>query len=569
MDLSTDSCSQEWMDETYLLKERLQAITEKRKIQEKITRQRFEVDEEKLKLKHLKSKSLREQWLLEGVVNITPQEQEAIRKQHLEDQHQSKQMEQKILRLKEEIKTLENQEAQISSNEQLLLKKLKATERSTADIIKAAQAESDRNQVKFVRSEFSNPAKQYQSQIKQRKASPEFETQDSGGSKAALFAVEINVQKDMKTGESTVLSTVPVMIDEIQNKGVKVYEDRAKSVYALHSDGRLIQNGVNDMTHEEVEALLQKAGEKQANIPVACHAPVYSSSYSSSHYPKMFINEQMDSEPRIQENMAASEGIERHDPVKAQVYRTNDGDTDLVRNLPSYQQAMVTPTTSLSCPISNCWSPSSTRSQSRQSYESPIPENELNSVQLPCHPPRDNYRKAVFVNSELNHDGRASTTSENLDSGLNVCHSSPSTIDTEEPVTMVFMGYHNVDDEYETSKVLGFEGAIRAELVMISDDDDDDEVNAHQANNLTNPVFHPVPLSTANEIHKTSYAAITLSAGNNSLPRKSILISGRDNNHSPYRNYSGDQVDKDGIYSDSTVSALETKMDRLGKKVLM
>ncbi|XP_072129617.1 palmdelphin-like isoform X2 [Mobula birostris] len=560
------------MDETYLLKERLQAITEKRKVQEKITRQRFEVDEEKLKLKHLKSKTLREQWLLEGVANITPQEQEAIRKQHLEDQHQSKQMEQKILRLEEEIKTLENQEAQISSNEQLLLKKLKATERSTADIIKAAQAESDRNQVKSVHLEFSNPAKKYQSQVKQRKASPEFETQGSGGSKAALFAVEINVQKDMKTGESTVLSTAPVMIDEIQNKGVKVYEDGLKSVYALHSDGRLIQNGVSDMTHEEVEALLQKAGEKQTNIPVACHAPVYSSSYSSSYYPKMFINEQMDSEPRIQENMAGSEGIERHDPVKAQVYRTNDGDTDLERNLPSYQQAMVTPTTSLSCPISNCWSSSSTRSQSRQSYESSLPENEPNSAQLPYHSPRDNYRKAVFVNSELNHDGRATTTmSENLDSGFNVCRSSPSVIDTEEPVTMVFMGYHNVDDENETSKVLGFEGAIRAELVMISDDDDDedDEVNPHQANNLTNPVFHPVPLSTGNEIHKTSYAAITLSAGNNSLPRKSILISGRDNNHSPYRNYSGDQVDKDGIYSDSTVSALETKMARLGKKVLM
>ncbi|XP_051869029.1 palmdelphin isoform X2 [Pristis pectinata] len=555
------------MEETYLLKERLQAITEKRKIQEKITRQRFEVDEEKLKLKHLKSKTLRERWLLEGVANITPQEQEAIRKQHQEDQHQSKQMEQKILRLEEEIKFLENKEAQISSNEQVLLKKLKATERSTADIIKAAQAESDQDQVKFVYSEFSNPAKQYQSQVKKRTASPDDETQDLGQTKAALFAVEINVQKDMKTGESTVLSTVPVTVDEIKNKGVKVYEDGAKSVYALCSDGGLVQNGINDMTHEEVEALLQKAGEKQANIPATCHAPVYSSSYSSPHYPKMFINEQVDFEPRIQESMTESEGVERHNPVKAQIYRNNDGDINQERNLPSYQQAMVTPAASSSCPISNFWSPSSTRSQSRQSYESPLPENELNPVQLPCHQPRDNHRKAVFINSELNHNGRASTASENTDFGFNVCHSLPSTINTEEPVTMVFMGYHNVDDENETSKVLGFEGAIRAELVMISDDDD--EVSTQQAKNHTNPVFHPAPLSTGNEIHKTSYAAITLSAGNNSLSRKSTLISGQDNNNSPYRNYSDDHMDKDGIHSDSTVSALGTKMARLGKKVLM
>ncbi|XP_042299779.1 paralemmin-1, partial [Sceloporus undulatus] len=39
----------------------------------------------------------------------------------------------------------------------------------------------------------------------------------------------------------------------------------------------------------------------------------------------------------------------------------------------------------------------------------------------------------------------------------------------EQPVTMIFMGYQNVEDENETKKVLGLEGTIKAELVVIGD----------------------------------------------------------------------------------------------------
>lgn len=40
---------------------------------------------------------------------------------------------------------------------------------------------------------------------------------------------------------------------------------------------------------------------------------------------------------------------------------------------------------------------------------------------------------------------------------------------TEKPVTMVFMGYQNVEDEDETKKVLGLQGTVKAELVLIED----------------------------------------------------------------------------------------------------
>lgn len=39
----------------------------------------------------------------------------------------------------------------------------------------------------------------------------------------------------------------------------------------------------------------------------------------------------------------------------------------------------------------------------------------------------------------------------------------------ENPITMVFMGYQSVEDEDETKKVLGLQGTVKAELVLISD----------------------------------------------------------------------------------------------------
>uniref|UniRef100_A0A3P8UKK4 Paralemmin-1 n=1 Tax=Cynoglossus semilaevis TaxID=244447 RepID=A0A3P8UKK4_CYNSE len=40
---------------------------------------------------------------------------------------------------------------------------------------------------------------------------------------------------------------------------------------------------------------------------------------------------------------------------------------------------------------------------------------------------------------------------------------------TENPVTMVFMGYQSVEDEAETKRVLGLQGTVKAELVIIDD----------------------------------------------------------------------------------------------------
>ncbi|XP_049652080.1 paralemmin-2 isoform X12 [Accipiter gentilis] len=52
------------------------------------------------------------------------------------------------------------------------------------------------------------------------------------------------------------------------------------------------------------------------------------------------------------------------------------------------------------------------------------------------------------------------------------CSGKAAEASTDQPVTMIFMGYQNIDDEEETKKVLGYDETIKAELVLIDEDDE-------------------------------------------------------------------------------------------------
>lgn len=49
---------------------------------------------------------------------------------------------------------------------------------------------------------------------------------------------------------------------------------------------------------------------------------------------------------------------------------------------------------------------------------------------------------------------------------------SPPQASTEHPVTMVFLGYQDVEDTSESRRLLGFDGAVKAEVVLIDEDDE-------------------------------------------------------------------------------------------------
>uniref|UniRef100_A0A3B5L8F4 Palm2 and akap2 fusion n=1 Tax=Xiphophorus couchianus TaxID=32473 RepID=A0A3B5L8F4_9TELE len=176
---------------------------EKRKRQTEIDDKRSQLDELVLQLQHVKSKAMRERWLLQGM----GAEEEAARRKQLEhDEEQGKKLEDIIQRLESEISALESEESQISAKEQVLRQRLKETERSIEDLQK------------------------------------------------------INVQHDPKTGEQRILSANRVSPLEAASRGVKVYDDGRKVVYEVTSSGGVSTSTVeNGWSSAQVDELVQRA----------------------------------------------------------------------------------------------------------------------------------------------------------------------------------------------------------------------------------------------------------------------------------------------------------------------
>ncbi|XP_059391068.1 palmdelphin-like isoform X1 [Carassius carassius] len=126
------------MEEEALLRERLQAITDKRRIREEIEKKRRNIEEEKLKLQYLKKKTLREQWLMDGLST-----QESVKAQAEDNQQQTTLLQSNIDRIEQEIAVLETKELELSAKEEILLKQLKEVERTPEEIIKGATAETE------------------------------------------------------------------------------------------------------------------------------------------------------------------------------------------------------------------------------------------------------------------------------------------------------------------------------------------------------------------------------------------------------------------------------------------
>ncbi|XP_076582997.1 paralemmin 1a isoform X8 [Chaetodon auriga] len=68
----------------------------------------------------------------------------------------------------------------------------------------------------------------------------------------------------------------------------------------------------------------------------------------------------------------------------------------------------------------------------------------------------------------------------------------------ENPITMVFMGYQSVEDEDETKKVLGLQGTVKAELVLIEDADGKTSLGeGKEETGGAHTAAAPPPISTA------------------------------------------------------------------------
>ncbi|XP_060744705.1 paralemmin 1b [Tachysurus vachellii] len=92
------------MSEALTQQEKLQAIAEKRKKQAEIENKRRQLEDERRQLQHLKSKALRERWLLDGAPSSGENE---FQRQLQEDEAKTRGLEQSVLRLEQEIEELE------------------------------------------------------------------------------------------------------------------------------------------------------------------------------------------------------------------------------------------------------------------------------------------------------------------------------------------------------------------------------------------------------------------------------------------------------------------------------
>ncbi|XP_033926645.1 paralemmin-1 isoform X2 [Melopsittacus undulatus] len=202
----------EAVEASTLQQERLQAIAEKRKRQTEIENKRRQLEDDRRQLQHLKSKALRERWLLEGAPASGSEEDEAMKKQMQEDEVKTKELEETIQRLEKELETLENSSSVASTKENL------------AEVAAA-------------------PAKE-------EKAEPVPNTQ-----KSPLGTVKAEKK----------VSSSPM-------KAVEGTDMMKAVVHAVSAEDGALQNGAHPLSSSEVEELLHKADEASLSEGAAAKA---------------------------------------------------------------------------------------------------------------------------------------------------------------------------------------------------------------------------------------------------------------------------------------------------------
>ncbi|XP_070602672.1 palmdelphin isoform X3 [Erythrolamprus reginae] len=474
-----------------------------------------------------------------------------MQNQHQEDQNQIKKLEQNILRLEQEIEDLEKEELIISVKEKAILKKLKSVERTTEDIIKSVKVErveTTEEPADYIYANIPDLPKPFKPSA--LKKTSHLQTDDEEENRKALFAMEIKVKKDMKTGESTVLSTIPLPSEEFKGAGVKVYDDGRKSVYAVCANGSVKNDEVDDLAPVEVEDMLRQATEKQSKSPTEYHEPVYANQFCRPRTPQKnkFIQEANDGKDNIQNKTDHLDHFSNEPVDKDKWHDIKKDGLDISKTCQQNSH----------CPVS-------------QSLGRPLqasPQNKLvSSAQREATqetaPP---YQKMKEYQDEIRNS--SPTTLESEDS-YRVVQAVPCYVDdTEEPVTMIFMGYQHVDDEELNKKICGYDGIIHAELVVISDDSED------EGKKIETPLYHPVgPYSQVYQpSNQTCAVSQTKTSGDNikkPLYKNSMSLKEQEESLScsTFNGQLDGHLASDGT-EEPSLTALRMRMAKLGKKVI-
>lgn len=279
--------------------------------------------------------------------------------------------------------------------------------------------------------------------------------------------MEIKVEKDLKTGESTVLSSIPLPSEDFKGTGIKVYDDGQKSVYAVSSNHSPSSfNGSDGLAPVEVEDLLRQASEKNSKSPTEYHEPVYANPFCRPTTPQ---REKATPEPNFQErvkvkaNGLGSEGV-------AAVRPTDNGLSE-ERGDSFSPVGPVRPG-----PQPRCMTPQAAEA-ARTLREKPLRPGETSNGTQDPHAPAPQAGRGpsdALAGRPGGRGARPAVQAAEEDVRYHVVHSLPPGVDDREPVTMIFMGYQRADDDDDDggkTLLTGYDGVIHAELVVIDDED--------------------------------------------------------------------------------------------------
>ncbi|KAL6107671.1 palm [Pungitius sinensis] len=234
------------MDEAQ--QDRQQLLVEKRKWQAELENKKRQLEDDRRALQHLKSKALRERWLLDGAPSAGP-EQDEVRRQLEQDEAKTRSLEEAIDRLEKEVVGLESggvdqtvTQTTVSSGS---VKVAKVKGHSGRPHDRAAASDQIVQEVKVHKSPRTDKAREATDEMKR-----------------AMYSVEITVERDRVTGETRVLSTNTTLPVDLSHQGVKVYEDERKVVHEMNGE-----DGVQPLSSSEVEELLTKADKTTSVTP--------------------------------------------------------------------------------------------------------------------------------------------------------------------------------------------------------------------------------------------------------------------------------------------------------------
>uniref|UniRef100_A0AAQ4PDH2 Paralemmin-1 n=1 Tax=Gasterosteus aculeatus aculeatus TaxID=481459 RepID=A0AAQ4PDH2_GASAC len=211
--------------------DRQQLLAEKRKWQTELENKKRQLEDDRRALQHLKSKALRERWLLDGAPSAGP-EQDEVRRQLEQDEAKARSLEEAINRLEKEVVGLESGGVDQA----------------------ATQTTVSSGSVKAVK------VKGHSGRQHDRAAASDQIVQ-------AMYSVEITVERDKVTGETRVLSTNTTLPVDLSHQGVKVYEDETKVVHEMNGE-----DGVQPLSSSEVEELISKADQTSVTPQAAAAA---------------------------------------------------------------------------------------------------------------------------------------------------------------------------------------------------------------------------------------------------------------------------------------------------------